>query len=91
MRTILLIVMLSIVCISCDYAKQEFKITDLESQNMELKAKIQRYRTDSILRIEREERNTHRIKALRIIDSLKFKDPQTLEEIENQLEPNPFD
>lgn len=76
------------VLISCDYAKQQKELTELKQQNIDLKNKVKHYELDSLFKSSELDKNPHRIKALRIIDSLKFNDPKTLEQIEKTIEIN---
>lgn len=74
--------------ISCDYAKQQKEIAELKSDNRELKSKLKRNEIEAILKSENEIKDPYRLKAIRIIDSLKLNDPKTLEQIEKEIEIN---
>lgn len=86
MKRILLAIASSCLLISCDYAKQQKEITELKSDNRELKSKLKRNEIEAILKSENELKDPYRLKAIRIIDSLKLNDPKTLKQIEKQIE-----
>lgn len=88
MKKKLLIIISFWLLISCDYTKQQRELTELKRQNTNLSNKVKRFEIDSIFRISELEKNPHRIKAHRIIDSLKFNDPETLKNIELEFANN---
>lgn len=73
---------------SCDYAKQQRELTELKLKNIDLQKQVNRYKTDSLFKSAGRETDPHRIKAIKMIDSLKLKDPETLEELDNELSYN---
>lgn len=74
--------------VSCDYAKQQKELTQLKSYNMELKSKIKKMEIESIIKKEKVTKDPHKIRAIIIIDSLKFNDHKTFQEIEKEIETN---
>jgi len=76
---------------SCDYAKQQKDITELKSKNIELSKKLGKIEIENIIKSGNEIKNPHRLRAIRIIDSLRFNDPKTFEQIEKEIEINSTD
>jgi hypothetical protein len=87
MKQLLFIIPLLFI-ISCDYAKQQSELTELKLKNIDLQKQVNRYKTDSLFKSAGRKTDPHRIKAIRMIDSLKLKDPETLEELDNELNYN---
>jgi hypothetical protein len=73
---------------SCNYTKQEMELSELKRKNRDLNSQIQKYKLDSLFKSESEIKDPYRLKAIRIIDSLKLNDPKTLEQIEKQIDIN---
>ncbi|MCU7614292.1 hypothetical protein N0B16_07570 [Chryseobacterium sp. GMJ5] len=85
MKSFLLLLLIALLT-SCDYAKQQKELTELKLQNIDLKNKVKGYELDSLFKSENEIKDPYRLRAIRIIDSLKLNDPKTLEQIEKQIE-----
>lgn len=88
MKIITILLLAVSLLTSCNYAKQEMELGELKRKNRNLNSQIQKYKLDSLFKSESEIKDPYRLKAIRIIDSLKLNDPKTLEQIEKQIEIN---
>lgn len=88
MKIISILLLAVLLLTSCNYTKQEVELGELKRKNRELNSQIQKYKLESLFKSENESKDPYRLRAIRIIDSLKLNDPKTLEQIEKQIEIN---